>query len=82
MVEDGNPSFNADLFEGTATQDAAVAMSGHLKILEVSLIKISNDLRWMHSDGLRQAPPGQPPVDSYAASTMRCCWSLHDISVL
>ena len=40
---------NADLFEGIATQDAAVAMSGHLKTLAVSLMKISNDLRWMNS---------------------------------
>jgi len=43
---------NADLFEGIATQDAAVAMSGHLKTLAVSLMKISNDLRWMNSGPL------------------------------
>ena len=43
---------NTDLFEGIATQDAAVAMSGHLKTLAVSLMKISNDLRWMNSGPL------------------------------
>jgi fumarate hydratase class II len=46
---------NADLFEGIATQDAAVAMSSHLKTLAVSLMKISNDLRWMNS-----GPPADP----------------------
>lgn len=43
---------NTDLFEGIATQDAAVEMSGHLKTLAVSLMKISNDLRWMNSGPL------------------------------
>jgi fumarate hydratase class II len=43
---------NTDLFEGISTQDAAVAMSGHLKTLAVSLMKISNDLRWMNSGPL------------------------------
>ena len=40
---------NPDYFEALATQDAAVAMSGQLKTLAVSLMKISNDLRWMNS---------------------------------
>jgi fumarate hydratase class II len=40
---------NPDPFEGIATQDAAVEMSGQLKTLAVSLMKISNDLRWMNS---------------------------------
>jgi fumarate hydratase class II len=35
-----------------ATQDAAVEMSGQLKTLAVSMIKISNDLRWMNSGPL------------------------------
>jgi len=39
-------------FEALATQDAAVEMSGQLKTLAVSLIKISNDLRWMNSGPL------------------------------
>jgi fumarate hydratase class II len=43
---------NADTFEALACQDAAVAMSGQLKTLAVSLLKISNDLRWMNSGPL------------------------------
>ena len=43
---------NADYFEGIATQDAAVEMSGQLRTLAVSLMKISNDLRWMNSGPL------------------------------
>jgi len=43
---------NADYFEGIASQDAAVEMSGQLKTLAVSLMKISNDLRWMNSGPL------------------------------
>jgi fumarate hydratase, class II len=36
-------------FEAQATQDAAVELSGQLKTIAVSLIKIANDLRWMNS---------------------------------
>ena len=43
---------NPDPFEGIATQDAAVEMSGQLKTLAVSFMKISNDLRWMNSGPL------------------------------
>jgi fumarate hydratase class II len=43
---------NPDYFEALASQDAAVAMSGQLKTLAVSLMKISNDLRWMNSGPL------------------------------
>lgn len=39
-------------FEGLSTQDAAVEMSGQLKTVAVSLIKIANDLRWMNSGPL------------------------------
>ena len=39
-------------FEGLATQDTAVEMSGQLKALAVSLMKIANDLRWMNSGPL------------------------------
>ena len=39
-------------FEALATQDAAVEMSGQLRTLAVSLMKISNDLRWMNSGPL------------------------------
>ena len=36
-------------FEAQAARDAAVHMSGSLKSLAVSLIKIANDLRWLAS---------------------------------
>jgi len=39
-------------FEGLSSQDAAVEMSGQLKTLAVSLMKIANDLRWMNSGPL------------------------------
>jgi len=38
-----------NFFESLATQDAIVELSGQLKTVAVSLIKISNDLRWMNS---------------------------------
>lgn len=37
-----------DKFEGLSAQDAAVEMSGQLKTLAVSMMKIANDLRWMN----------------------------------
>jgi fumarate hydratase class II len=40
------------LFEALSSQDAAVEMSGQLRVLAVSLTKISNDLRWMNSGPL------------------------------
>lgn len=39
-------------FESMSSQDAAVALSGQLKTVCVSLLKISNDLRWMNSGPL------------------------------
>ena len=36
-------------FESLSAQDAAVEVSGQLKVVAVSLMKISNDLRWMNS---------------------------------
>jgi len=36
-------------FEKMASQDAAVELSGQLRTVAVSLMKISNDLRWMNS---------------------------------
>jgi len=39
-------------FEGIATQDAAVELSGQLKTLAVAMMKIANDLRWMNSGPL------------------------------
>ena len=42
----------ASMFEALSSQDAAVEMSGQLRVLAVSLTKISNDLRWMNSGPL------------------------------
>lgn len=39
-------------FEAMSSQDAAVELSGQLKTIAVSLMKISNDLRWMNSGPL------------------------------
>ena len=41
-----------NFFEGISSQDAAVEMSGQLKTLACSLMKIANDLRWMNSGPL------------------------------
>jgi fumarate hydratase, class II len=41
-----------NLFSLISAQDTAVATSGQLKTLAVSLMKISNDLRWMNSGPL------------------------------
>jgi fumarate hydratase, class II len=45
-----SPSDN--YFEALSCQDTAVELSGQLKVLGVSLMKISNDLRWMNSGPL------------------------------
>jgi fumarate hydratase class II len=64
--EDFAPLFHQHLSENTglhfapgtnffalmSAQDTAVALSGQLKTLAVSLMKISNDLRWMNSGPL------------------------------
>ncbi len=52
-------------FEALSCQDTAVELSGQLKTTAVSLLKISNDLRWMNSGplaGLAEIalPPLQP----------------------
>jgi len=39
-------------FEALSSQDTAVELSGQLKVLSVSLMKICNDLRWMNSGPL------------------------------
>ncbi|MFV2059743.1 MAG: class II fumarate hydratase [Gammaproteobacteria bacterium] len=41
-----------NLFIGLSSQDTAVELSGQLKTLAVSMMKISNDLRWMNSGPL------------------------------
>ncbi len=38
-----------NFFESLATQDAIVELSGQLKTIACSMMKISNDLRWMNS---------------------------------
>jgi fumarate hydratase class II len=43
---------NGDYFESLSSQDTAVEMSGQLKAVAVSLMKIANDLRWMNSGPL------------------------------
>jgi fumarate hydratase class II len=47
---DFTPAVNR--FEVMSSQDASVALSGQLKTLAVSLMKIANDLRWMNSGPL------------------------------
>ena len=39
-------------FEALSSQDTALELSGQLKVLAASLMKISNDLRWMNSGPL------------------------------
>ena len=56
---------NESFFESLGAQDAAVEMSGQLKTAAVSVMKISNDLRWMNSGPLAglgeiQLPALQP----------------------
>jgi fumarate hydratase class II len=41
-----------NLFEGLATQNTSLELSGQLRVLATSLTKISNDLRWMNSGPL------------------------------
>ncbi len=41
-----------DYFEALSAQDAAVELSGQLRTMAVSLMKIANDLRWMNSGPL------------------------------
>lgn len=43
---------NDSFFESLSTQDAIVELSGQLKVIAVSLMKIANDLRWMNSGPL------------------------------
>ncbi|HEX3139151.1 MAG TPA: lyase family protein, partial [Rhizobacter sp.] len=42
----------ANFFAAMGSQDTAVAVSGQLKAVAVSLMKIANDLRWMNSGPL------------------------------
>ncbi|MCF6281741.1 MAG: class II fumarate hydratase [Candidatus Polarisedimenticolaceae bacterium] len=56
---------SSSLFESLSCQDTAVELSGQLKVIAVSIMKISNDLRWMNSGPLAglaeiELPPLQP----------------------
>src|SRR5690606_6574302 len=39
-------------FDGISAQDNMVELSGQLKVLAVTMMKIANDLRWMNSGPL------------------------------
>ena len=43
---------NTNFFESLSAQDTAVELSGQLKVVAVSMMKIANDLRWMNSGPL------------------------------
>ena len=43
---------NSSFFESLSAQDAIVELSGQLKVIAVSLMKMANDLRWMNSGPL------------------------------
>ncbi|MES1930323.1 fumarate hydratase class II [Salinisphaera dokdonensis CL-ES53] len=43
---------SSNYFESLSSQDAAVELSGQLKTIAVSMMKIANDLRWMNSGPL------------------------------
>lgn len=52
-AETGLPfAVNGSLFESLSCQDAVVELSGQMKVIAVSLMKIANDLRWMNSGPL------------------------------
>jgi len=60
-----NLSANDSPFEALSCQDTAVELSGQLKVIAVSIMKLSNDLRWMNSGPLVglaeiELPPLQP----------------------
>ncbi|WP_374088742.1 class II fumarate hydratase [Methylomicrobium lacus] len=43
---------NTSFFESLSCQDASIELSGQLKVIAVSILKIANDLRWMNSGPL------------------------------
>ncbi len=45
-------SASENYFESLSCQDTAVELSGQLKVVAVSIMKIANDLRWMNSGPL------------------------------
>ncbi|MEJ7747641.1 MAG: class II fumarate hydratase, partial [Luteimonas sp.] len=60
----------ADKFEGLASQDDAVELSGQLNALAVALMKISNDLRMMNSGPLAGFGDIELPVLQPGSSIM------------
>jgi fumarate hydratase, class II len=54
LAEHTGVAFHAsdDYFESLSCQDTAVELSGQLKTVAVSVMKIANDLRWMNSGPL------------------------------
>jgi len=54
VTEQTGVTFSAspNYFESLSSQDAAVELSGQLKTVAVSVMKIANDLRWMNSGPL------------------------------
>jgi fumarate hydratase, class II len=60
----------SNYFAAQATQDAAVELSGQLRALAVSLMKIANDLRWMGSGPLAGLAELQLPALQPGSSIM------------
>ncbi len=52
VISGGDFTRSQNLFANISSQDTAVALSGQLKTLAVTMTKISNDLRWMNSGPL------------------------------
>lgn len=63
-------SVKPNYFEGLSAQDTAVEMSGQLRVLAVSLMKIANDLRWMNSGPLAGLSEIELPVLQPGSSIM------------
>ena len=61
---------SANYFEALSSQDTAVELSGQLKVLGVSLMKIANDLRWMNSGPLAGLAEIALPVLQAGSSIM------------
>ncbi|MDX1513478.1 MAG: lyase family protein, partial [Gammaproteobacteria bacterium] len=57
-------------FAAMSSQDAAVEMSGQLRVLAVALMKIANDLRWMNSGPLAGLSEIQLPALQPGSSIM------------
>ena len=59
------------LLRAMGAQDAAVELSGQLKTIAVSLMKIANDLRWMNSGRSRASARSRCRRCSRAAASCR-----------